>query len=102
MSKTLKLKELKERYEFICNEIVQKFSNKHGIEFSGWVGDEIGGMAEFINQYFFSMDDIYYDLNKKCPKGLIFQWQDDCIENQEKNINFRSYAMGLRFEHLKQ
>lgn len=100
MSKTMKLSELRKRYEYICTECITKFSNKHGYEFTGWVGNDIGDVAEFIGQYYFTMTDIYYDLNKKCPKGLIFKWQDDCIENNGKVINFRSYAMGMRFEHL--
>lgn len=98
--KTIKLSKLKETYELSCNEAVQKFENKHGYAFDGWIG-QIGEMAEFIGQYYFSMNDIYFDLINKVPKGLIFRWQDDSIENQNKSINFRSYAKGLRFEDVE-
>ncbi len=53
-----------------------------------------------------NFSDIKYDIDNKVKKGLIFQHQDDSVEhhltvNQEEIINFRSYAMGLRYEHLK-
>lgn len=99
--KTMKLIELKKTYQMACNEYVQKFANKQDIQFSGWIGD-IGQVACFIDQYFFSMDDIVLDINKKLPKGLILKWQDDGIEFSELRMNYRSYSMGLRFEDLKQ
>jgi hypothetical protein len=101
--KTAKLQKLKEQYEFVCNEYVQKFCNKQGIEFDGWVGNEIGGIASFISQYFFNFSDIVWDVNSKQPKGLILKWQDDCVnhvENLGKSINYFSYSKGIRFSDL--
>ena len=34
--------------------IILLFEEKHGYEFSYWVGDEPGGIACFIDQYFFN------------------------------------------------
>jgi hypothetical protein len=101
--KTIKLKELNRQYEFVCNELVQKFSNKQDIEFDGWVGDEIGGTATFISQYFFDLSDIILDLKTKQPKGMILDWQDEYVEfntssEEQKYINYKSYIMGLRFK----
>lgn len=78
-------------YQNACNAIIIKFEKKHGYEFSGWVADEIGGIAEFINQYYFSMNEIVYDLQHKVKKGLIFEWQDKVV-NEEVKMNFKNYA----------
>lgn len=94
-----KYKELKQKYDDACNEIIKHFIKKQGYEFSYWVADEIGRIACFTN-HFLRMSDIILDLNKKAEKGLIFKWQDDCIENETKYINYNSYIMGLRFKDL--
>lgn len=92
-------------YECACNEAIEEFCKKQDIEFDGWVSDEIGGIALFISQYSFSIDDIILDLRTKQPKGLILQWQDDYIEESIKvnfplNLNYKSYTMGARFNLL--
>ena len=95
----MKTKELRYCYELVCREYVRKFSKKQEIEFDGWVGDHIGGIAEFINQYFFNMDDIVYDINNELPKNLILEWQDHCLENSV-NFNYMSYSKGLRAKDI--
>jgi hypothetical protein len=105
MPKTIKLKELNKHYEFVCNEWVKKFCNKQLIDFDGWVSNEVGGIASFCCQYFFSLSDIILDINTKQPKGLIFQWQSDGVDfnlsnTVPQNINYKSYTMGLRYEQL--
>ena len=57
MRKILKMT-LKEQYELACNNYVLQFSRKHEIEFDGWIGEHVGGLASFIQEYFFSMSDI--------------------------------------------
>lgn len=42
-----------------------------------------------------------HDLRTNQLALLILQWHNDCVDNHEKNINYKSYAMGLRFEDLK-
>ena len=103
--KTIKLSELKKQYEFVCDQYIQKFSNKQGIEFDGWIGKDIGGVASFIDQYFFNLSDIIEDINGKHPKGLILEWQDDSVDyNMARKdpfvINYKTYAMGLRYSDL--
>lgn len=96
--KTIQLSKLKEQYKFVCEQYLQKFINKHGYEFSGWIpSDEVGGIAAFIEQYFFNMDDIIYDINNKLPKDMIFRWQDDNLEAGYDNmINLHAYSKGMR------
>jgi hypothetical protein len=97
---------LKTQYENVCNEYVRRFCEKQEIDFDGWIGDEVGGIASFISQYFFTIDDIALDLHTKQPKGLILDWQSDGVDynmfnETPQNINYKSYTMGLRYEDLK-
>jgi hypothetical protein len=96
--KTIPRVKLQKQYEFSCNEYVKKFSNKHGYEFSGWVGEEVGGIAVFIEQYFFNISDIVYDINHMVAKGKIIEWQEYNLQNTE-SINFRSFIKGYRHEN---
>jgi hypothetical protein len=105
MAKTKKLGELNKQWDFVCNEWVKKFCNKQSLDFDGWVGDEIGGIASFATQYFFKLSDIILDMNTKQPKGLILDWQNDSVEynlanENQRHINYKSYTMGLRYEQL--
>jgi hypothetical protein len=98
--------ELQTQYEDVCNEYIRRFCEKQEIDFDGWVGDGVGGIASFISQYFFTIDDIALDLHTKQPKGLILDWQSDGVDcnmfnETPQNINYKSYTMGLRYEDLK-
>ncbi len=97
----LQLKKLKSDYENACNAYVKAFEEKQGREFDYWIGQEVGGIASFIDQYFFNMSDIVHDIDNNCPVDLIFEWQDDCVEAEaERHINYYSYSTGLRFSDL--
>lgn len=100
--KTKKISELEKTFIKIVELYIAKFEKKHGYEFSSWASSDIGGICCFIEQYFFNFEDIRYDIDNNVKKGLIFQWQDDGVENESKdNINFKSYVMGARFPMLK-
>ena len=97
----MKIEELKKEYEKLCNEYVKKFVKKHGYEFDYWIADDVGGIASFIEQYYFNLSDIRYDLENKILKGEIFKWQDENVEVQDgRFINFNSYCMGLRVKQI--
>jgi hypothetical protein len=91
-----KLEKLNNEFENCCNQYIDLFVKKQGYEFDGWICDEPGGIAVFIGQYFFNLEDIKYDLDHKCKKWLIFQHQDDVLDGTSAKINYKSYAMGLR------
>ena len=89
---------LQKDYEAACNAYIKAFEKKQGYKFDGWVADDVGGIAGFIEQYYFNIHDIVWDINSKCKKGLIFEWQDETLEH---NINYYSYSKGLRPKDLK-
>jgi len=95
------LANLKKRYESICQDYIDVFCEKQGLEFDGWIADEIGGMASFVSDYFFTISDIVFDINNDIPVGVILNWQDDSVSiDSEFQINFRSYSKGLRYADL--
>lgn len=97
--------DLQKQYEAIVTVYVRAFEKKHGYEFSGWIGEQMGEMASFIEQYFFNFDDIRYDIDNKVKKGLIFEHQDADLEHnfhaqEPQHISFKNYVKGLRYENL--
>lgn len=95
-----KIKELRERYEYVCNEYVELFCQKQDMSFEHWVGNEVGGIL-VCSDFFFSFSDIVLDINTKQKKGEIIKWYDDNMENPKYNINYYSYTKGLRISELK-
>jgi len=89
---------LKTEYERICNAYIDEFVKKQGYEFDYWVSGQIGGVASFIEQYYFNMDDITYDMNNNKSKGKIFSWQDYNIKN-DTQWTYSQYCKGLRKRH---
>lgn len=94
-------KKLKEQYENIVMEYIQKFCKKQELTFEHWVGDEIGGIACFGDVFFYNFNDIVWDINSNQSKGLIVKWMYDSCDNPDKSINYFSYSKGLRFNDLK-
>jgi hypothetical protein len=89
---------LKENLEKAVSDIVKVFEKKHGCRLQGWVADDVTGIADFHDIMFFNLSDICHDIFTDQPKGLIIQWNEECVENYPQDINFRSYCMGLRFD----
>lgn len=101
----MKLEKIISEYESICSRIVFEFANKQGIQFDWWVGDDIGTVASFIDQYFFSINEMVYDLKTNQPKGLILMWFDEVVIKEVNNethnpINYYSYSIGLRMSDI--
>ncbi len=100
---TKKTLELIESYSKVCNEIIQEFAKKQGMDFDYWVGDEIGGVAALAD-CFFDFADIIHDLKTSQKKWFIVKWQEDSVEAHFKGIsdtiNYKSYCMGARYDLL--
>ena len=91
---------LKKKYENVCNEYISRFCRKNELTFEGWVGNEIGGVAVFGDEFFFNFHDIVWDINSKQPQHLIIDWIYESIDNYPKSINYYSYTKGLRYSDL--
>jgi len=101
----MKIDDLYLMHTLIANEWVDKFCKKQEIEFDYWVADEVGGIGSFINQYFFTLSDIVYDIRTRQPKGLILQWQDEemeyCLENDGGFTSYYGYTKKVRHRKEK-
>ena len=95
----MNIEKLHELYLTSCVGMIDKFEKKHNYKFTGWVGG-VGCIASFIDEYFFNMDDLIYDLVSEQPKGLIFDWMSTEIEanaNGSKiDIVYLDYLNGKR------
>ena len=72
---------LKQEYIDIVDKYLFAFIRKQNIKFDGWVGNDIGGVAQFIEQYYFDFDDIRMDIDNN-DEGII--------------VNYKSYLMSKK------
>ncbi len=91
------MRQIDKQYNEACGKYVDMFCKKQETNFEFWVSDEIGSIAN-IGDSFFHLSDIIYDLRSNQPKGLIFEWQQNCLENQETMVNYYAYTKGVRPE----
>lgn len=96
-----KIKEAREMYNRSVSIYIEEFCKKQEMDFEFWVADLIGEVACF-GEDFFNFSDIKYDLENNCEKGLIVEWSNANLDNQDKYINYSSYHKGLRHEKNKQ
>lgn len=61
--------------EALASHFLNKFSSKHDLAFSHWVGDRLASEAVF-HEYVIPFDALVYDILTKQPKKNIFDWLD--------------------------
>jgi len=89
-------------FERSASLLVQMFCKKQDVDFDTIyiVGDRITE-TYVISDAYLSIQDIYDDLKTDQPKGFIFTWYWDVLDNgicEGKNwINYRSYCSGARY-----
>lgn len=89
----------------VLSAYIRKFEKKHDVKLQYAVDDNIMGVLNFGDAYFFDAADVVYDIDHNLPKGLILQWAKDSVDDSKnptrQTINLHSYAQGLRFEDLQ-
>ena len=97
---------LRKKLEETLMAYIRLFEEKHELDLQYIVNDDIMGVLDFGDVYFFNTTDVVYDIDHDLPKGLILQWAEDSIDDSKnparQTINLLSYAMGLRFEDLEE
>ena len=88
---------LKTKYEKIVNEYLRIFVEKQDLDIENcyWVADRVGEMLSVNEQYYFSFDDIRFDVDNNIKAGAIIEWQDEMINNHLNNkrqINYENYT----------
>ena len=98
--------QLRKKLEETLMAYIRLFEEKHELDLQYIVNDDIMGVLDFGDVYFFNTTDVVYDIDHDLPKGLILQWAEDSIDDSKnparQTINLLSYAMGLRFEDLEE
>jgi hypothetical protein len=74
---------LKSYYNDACMAYVNAFERKHKLKFIGWFLEEPNGIAQFNQQFAFSMETIIFDINERIPKQWIFDWVKQTEINSE-------------------
>lgn len=93
-------REAVELFEYAARNLIKEFCHKQDLQFEFENYDiEIGVVC--LSDYFFNIEDIYFDMKHNKPKDKILQWYDYRLMHNS-NINYRSYCMGMREELKKQ
>ena len=97
--------QLRKELEETLMAYIRLFEEKHELDLQYIVNDDIMGLLDFGDVYFFNTTDVVYDIDHDLPKGLILQWAEDSVDDSKnptrQTINLHSYAIGLRFEDLQ-
>ncbi len=96
----ISISEIKERLDNCIDLYTDLFCEKQEVYADGWIGDIKGGVNCFSDA-FLSFEDIRVDLELDAPKGMIFDWFWDNVDNQLNAINYYSYVKGLRIKDVK-
>lgn len=87
---------LRERLDGIIMEYIKLFEKKHNMNFEFAVSDDLTDVLCFGDIYYFSMNDVVFDIDNKLKKGLTIEWLEYNLENQDKYVNLYSYSKGYR------
>ena len=93
-------REAVELFEYAARNLIKEFCRKQDLQFEFENSDIEAGVV-CLSDYFFNIEDIYYDMKHNKPKGKILQWYDYRLMHNS-NINYHSYCMGMREELKKQ
>lgn len=98
-------------YEKAVNALAEAFLNKQfhdeedeepirigqGYHDAYWVGDDIGGVLCYGDEWFFNVGEMAEDLKEDAPKEEILKWHDYIMECNEAGlscINYHSWLHG--------
>lgn len=68
--------ELYREYAKICDKYIKAFEEKQDLDFEFWVGYDIGGVAAFEGDYYFSFENIIIDIERNAPTRKILEYHD--------------------------
>jgi hypothetical protein len=90
-----------------ATEICKEFVKKQGFDYDDcyWIGSVGTGIFCIIDQYYFDMDNIIFDLENNIKAGVATKWIDAVVEYECNNINkerkhamnYASWCKGVRF-----
>ena len=88
---------LKTKYNKIVEQYLIAFVEKQDLDIEDcyWIGDKVGEILSVNEQYYFSFDDIRFDVDNDVKESLIFRWHDESLDNYFKKkkykVNYENY-----------
>ena len=88
---------LKTKYEKIVEQYLIAFVEKQDLDIENcyWVADRVGEILSVNEQYYFSFEEIRFDVDNNVKERLIFKWQDESLDNYFKKkkykVNYENY-----------
>ena len=88
---------LKTKYEKIVEQYLLAFVEKQELDIENcyWVADRVGEVLSVNEQYYFSFDEIRFDIDNNIKPGTILEWQEESLDNYFKKkkykINYENY-----------
>lgn len=96
----MEIKDLKEKFDLLCNTYVTLFCQKHELPYSeaDWIGDEVGGVLSIAGERFVDFRDLKYDIDQNVEVGLYEKWDDYCDRISEIEAKYESLFSPRRDE----
>lgn len=96
----MKVSELKEKYDDLCQIYAKMFCEKHKLPYkeSGWIGDEVGGVLGVNGERFVDFRDMKYDVDNEVKVGMYEDWDDYCDRVRNIEIQYESVFSPKRDE----
>ncbi len=90
---------MRKELDKIIKKYISEFEKKHNLLFEFAVNNDLLNVLSFGSVYYFNTSDVIYDVDNNLPNGLIIDWLENNLEN-EQFINLESYSKGLRHNNL--
>lgn len=72
--------QLRKELEKTLMAYIRLFEEKHELDLQYIVNDDIMGLLDFGDAYFFDATDVVYDIDHNLPKEMILDWYNDTID----------------------
>ena len=94
-------KETIELFKFACNSFATAVNKQifDGYRDWCWIGDEVGGLCDFMDTDFLSPEEMVRIIENKMTYDEYAEWREANIDNN-RYIDLKSWLMGLRHDML--
>ena len=78
---------LKADYEKSVAAYIKTFCKQMEMSFGHWIGDEVGGLADFNDYFTIDFTDIKRCVDEDVTRDTFIEWYDYCVEVGSLDIN---------------
>lgn len=98
---------LKADYEKSVAAYIKAFCKRMEMRFGHWIGDEVGGLADFNDYLTVNFIDVKRCIDEDVTRDTFIEWYDYCVEVGSLDINatipnLNSWLMGFRSKLTKE